>query len=370
MSSKTLIAFGTRPEVIKLAPVIFRIRNSRLFDSVIVSTGQHREMLMQALKTFNITPDYDLNIMKHNQTLFDISVRGLRRLERLYKEIKPDFVVVQGDTTTTFITSLAAFYFKIPVVHIEAGLRSGDIYQPFPEEMNRILTSKLASLHFAPTELNKRNLINEGVDSKRIFVVGNTVIDALYWILKNKKNNISSELENYIDKNKKLILVTVHRRENWGEPIKRVCLALNRLAQRKDVQILVSMHKNRLVQEIVKNVINKTDNVRLFDPLNYEEFVFLMEKSYLILSDSGGVQEEAPSLGKPVLVLREVTERKEALEAGTIRLVGTDTDKIVNEAEVLLDSKEEYLRMARIANPYGDGKSSQRILNILRKYFS
>ena len=361
-----------------MAPVIKEMEKyPDKIKSTVVVTAQHRQMLDQILIPFDIKPDYDLNIMKDDQSLSQVTTSVLSKIEELLKQEKPDIILVQGDTTTAFVASLASFYQKIPVGHIEAGLRTHNRYYPFPEEMNRRLTDALASLHFAPTPKAAENLLKEGISEKSIFVTGNTVIDALFMILArinnveldelskpNSKNELS--IQPFNNSTNKLILVTAHRRENFGKPLKNICLALKEIAKKNnDVEIIYPVHLNPNVQKTVYSLLNGNDRVHLLKPLDYEPFVNLMAKSYLILTDSGGIQEEAPSLGKPVLVLRDVTERPEAVEAGTVRVVGTDKARVIHETEKLLRDKKEYEKMSQAINPYGDGKASQRIVNIL-----
>lgn len=365
-----MFIFGTRPEAIKLSPVIKLAENEDGFDKVIVSTGQHREMLDDILRLFNIEPKYDLNLMTKNQTLFDISSRALHGLQKIIEGENPDLVLVQGDTTTTFVGSLSAFYHKIPIAHVEAGLRSFNKYAPFPEEMNRVLTSKLADLHFAPTENNKINLLREGIPEEQIYVTGNTVIDALFEVLKTTSEFKSSALRKIDFDESKVILVTTHRRENWGNNLIKISTALKKIAEeRPDVKIVYSLHKNPIVRTVVKSILDGLKNVFLLEPVIYSDFCLLMKKSWCILTDSGGIQEEAPSLGKPVLVLREVTERVEALEAGTVKIVGTDPDKIIENTYRLLDDENFYQDMARKVNPYGDGQASRRIIKVIKDFF-
>jgi UDP-N-acetylglucosamine 2-epimerase (non-hydrolysing) len=374
---KVLTVFGTRPEAIKLAPVVKALEDHPdQFHSMVCVTAQHREMLDQVLRLFDIRPDHDLNIMKPRQDLFGITSEVLLKLRDLLREIKPDLILVQGDTTTTFAASLAAFYQKIGIGHVEAGLRTNDKYRPFPEEINRHLTSVVADYHFAPTEKAKLNLLKEGTPTNRIHVTGNTVIDALFWIISNQstpenrkriEDYFSGKLRAPLD-DRKLILVTAHRRESFGRGFENICQALREIVLRNpQVRIIYPVHLNPNVQEPVYRIIGKMERIDLIEPLDYEPFVYLMNRSYLILTDSGGIQEEAPSLGKPVLVMREVTERPETMEAGTAKLVGTQRESIVRETQKLLDHPEEYGRMANIKNPYGDGKSSERIIRILSR---
>ncbi len=368
---KVLTVFGTRPEAIKMAPLVHKLTEAEELDARVCVTAQHREMLDQVLDLFEITPDYDLNIMKPGQDLYDVTNNILAGLKTVLSEFKPDVVLVHGDTTTTFSASLAAFYQQIKVGHVEAGLRTGNIYSPWPEEANRKLTGSLTNYHFAPTSLSKENLLKENVTSNDIIVTGNTVIDALLWV-KNKlevDTSLQQHFEqkfSFLDSSKKFILVTGHRRESFGGGFERICAALAQIAEeRSDVQIVYPMHLNPNVREPVNRLLSKHDNIVLIEPQDYLPFVYLMNQSYLIITDSGGVQEEAPSLGKPVLVMRDTTERPEAVEAGTVKLVGTDTDKIVSETYALLDDAELYESMARAHNPYGDGMACGRIVSCL-----
>lgn len=375
---KVLFVFGTRPEAIKVVPVLLEMKkyNSK-FIPIVCVTGQHREMLDQVMKPFNIIADYDLNIMINKQTLFDIHCNALRKLKDNLEKAKPDIILVQGDASSAFIGALAAFYLKIPVGHIEAGLRTNKKYFPYPEEVNRRLIGVLADLHFAPTEKARNNLLREGVDSSKIFVTGNTSIDSLLMtlnLIKKKDENIkhfSSDL--LVRQNSKLILVTSHRRENFGKPLQNICTALLRLAKHnKDITIVFPAHLNPNVQVTINKILgNPSEHKRIviIQPLNYYEFVDLMSKAYLILTDSGGIQEEAPTLDVPVLVLRDETEREEGIEAGTAKLIGTKAKTIIEETQKLLDDQAEYQRMSNVKNPYGDGKSSKRILKILLNNF-
>jgi len=371
---KILFIFGTRPEAIKMAPVIKKLKEADVFNVKVCVTAQHREMLDEVLKIFEINPDYDLDIMKKNQDLYDITSNILLGLKNVLDDFKPNLVMVHGDTTTTFSASLAAFYKKIDIAHIEAGLRSGNIYSPYPEEANRKMTSILAKYHFAPTLKAKENLIKEGLNEKNIIVTGNTVIDSLFWVIKKIEND--SKLKDKILKrlnfsfDSKFILVTGHRRENFGQGFLNICEALKEIAlKHKDINIVYPVHLNPNVREPVNKILNGIENIKLIEPLNYLEFVYLMSKSYLILTDSGGVQEEAPSLKKPVLVMRDTTERPEGIEAGCLRLVGTDKRKIVKEVEKLLDDENEYKKMSKCKNPYGDGKASERIVEFLKDVY-
>lgn len=366
-AKKVLTVFGTRPEAIKMAPVVLGLAQAEAIESRVCVTAQHRQMLDQVLALFDIKPDYDLDLMTPNQTLAGLTAKVIESVTPVLEEFKPDYVVVQGDTTTTFAAALAAFYQKIKVVHFEAGLRTHDIYAPWPEEMNRRLTGNLAQLHFPPTQSSYDNLIREGVDPATVMITGNTVIDALLEVVGRLRSDadLRQSLDqkfDFLDASRRLILVTGHRRENFGGGFEQICLALRELAERADVQIVYPVHLNPNVQEPVKRILGDSDRVHLIEPQDYLPFVYLMERSALIISDSGGVQEEAPSLGKPVLVMRETTERPEAVDAGTVKLVGTDANKIVSEATVLLDDEEQYQAMARAINPYGDGKAAGRII--------
>ncbi len=357
---KILFVFGTRPEAIKLAPVIRSIGPS----ARIAVTAQHRNMLDQVLDAFSIHPHHDLDLMRPGQSLFDSTSRIFAALEPVLETERPDFVVVQGDTTTALCGALAGFYKNIPVAHVEAGLRTGDLRQPFPEEMNRVLVSRLTHLHFAPTEAAAQNLIREGVDQAKVYVTGNTAIDSVLYVRDQIDQRIFTPVIPELDPRRKLILVTAHRRESFGHGFESICRALKRLAARPDVEVIYPVHPNPNVHDPVNRNLAGS-NVRLIDPLGYVEFVALMARAYLLLTDSGGIQEEAPSLGKPVLVMREKTERPEAVEAGTARLVGTDEQLIVMESELLLDDPAEYQRRSRVHNPYGDGHASERIRNVL-----
>ncbi|MBJ7223089.1 MULTISPECIES: non-hydrolyzing UDP-N-acetylglucosamine 2-epimerase [unclassified Brenneria] len=369
---KVLTVFGTRPEAIKMAPLVHALAQDGAFESRICVTAQHREMLDQVLRLFDITPDYDLNIMQPGQSLSEISCRILAGLEPVMAEFKPDMVLVHGDTTTTLTASLAAFYQRIPVGHVEAGLRTGNLYSPWPEEANRQLTGHLAMYHFAPTENSRQNLLREGLSDRHIFVTGNTVIDALFWVRDRIINDVAlrrslDEKYAFLDATKKLILVTGHRRESFGGGFERICSALADIARRHpEAQIVYPVHLNPNVSEPVNRILSGINNVMLIAPQDYLPFVYLMNRSYMILTDSGGIQEEAPSLGKPVLVMRETTERPEAVEAGTVRLVGTDVAKIVDAVSLLLTDENEYQTMSRAHNPYGNGQACQRITEALK----
>ncbi len=377
MKKKILLIFGTRPEAIKMAPLVKEFqKNIDSFNIKVCVTAQHREMLDQVLNLFEIIPDYDLNIMKPNQDLYNITANILLGIKDVLNDFKPDIVLVHGDTTTTFTSSLGAFYQQIKIGHIEAGLRTDNLYSPWPEEANRQITGVLANYHFAPTLTSKINLLKENKKEKDIIVTGNTVIDALFLAL--KKIGLNKDLEskilnrlaslNYqLNINKKIILVTGHRRENHGQKFINICEALKELAlQNSDIDIVYPVHLNPNVQKPVKEILSNIENIYLIEPLEYQEFIYLMSKSYFIITDSGGVQEEAPSLGKPVLVMRDTTERPEAIDAGTVKLVGTNRIKIVEEAEKLINNRLEYDKMSRASNPYGDGKASKRIVEFLK----
>ncbi|MCI1779350.1 MAG: UDP-N-acetylglucosamine 2-epimerase (non-hydrolyzing) [Bacteroidales bacterium] len=383
---KVMLVFGTRPEAIKMAPLVKEFQKyPDKFKTIVCVTGQHREMLDQVLNIFDIKPDFDLNIMKQGQDLYDVTSRVLLGMRDILRENCPDLVLVHGDTTTSTAAALASFYQKIPVGHIEAGLRTHDIYSPWPEEINRQLTSRIATFNFAPTELSRKNLLDEGVSENRIFVTGNTVIDALHMAVRiiegngHVRDSLMEELREFnIDeknmaswgnKSRRLILMTGHRRENFGEGFVHLCNAVKSLATKYDnVDIVYPVHLNPNVQKPVHEILDNISNVFLIKPLDYLPFVYLMKRSTLILTDSGGVQEEAPGLGKPVLVMRDTTERPEALKAGTVKLVGTDYKKIVDETSLLLNSSEEYEKMSKAVNPYGDGKACSRIVYNISNY--
>jgi len=374
---KIMAVIGTRPEAIKLVPVVEELKKYPYDVEIkVIVTAQHRHLLDQVLNLFGIYPDYDLNIMEPDQDLFTLTNAVLTKLKPVLEKEKPNFILVQGDTTTTFVTSLAAFYLKIRIGHVEAGLRTYDKFHPFPEEINRRLTRCLVDFHFAPTQRAKSNLVSEGIPEKNIFVTGNTVIDALFVTLENlKKDNsklqhLNSQFSFLNSKSTKLILVTAHRRENFGKPLENICLALKEVTENNpEVEIIYPVHLNPHVQKPVKRILKDNNKrIHLIDPLDYESFIWLMDKSYLILTDSGGIQEEAPSLGKPVLVLRQTTERPEAVEAGAVRVVGLDKDKIVRETQRLLDDEIPYEKMSKAPNPYGDGKAAQRIVKVIRNW--
>lgn len=358
-----LVVMGTRPEAIKMAPVVLAFRESPVpVRTLTLLTAQHREMADQVLALFHIRPDHDLDIMKPGQTLFETTANLLPGLERVYQEEKPDLVLVQGDTTTTFVGALAAYYLHIPVGHVEAGLRTQDKRNPFPEEINRRLTSSLTDLHFPPTETARRALLAEGVDDRSIHVTGNTVVDALFRVLDRGESD-EKYLPSGPDRERRWIVVTSHRRENWGEPLESICAALIDLTERyPDIEVIYPVHPNPKVRGTTGTLLKGRERIHLIEPLDYVHFVHLMNASCILITDSGGVQEEAPSLGKPVLVIREKTERPEAVEAGTVRLIGTNRRRIVEEASRLLDSAEAYEAMSRQHNPYGDGKACPRIV--------
>lgn len=367
---KVLSIFGTRPEAIKMAPLVNALQGTEQIICKVAVTAQHREMLDQVLQLFAIQPDYDLQIMRPGQNLYDITSRALLGLKGVLEQEKPDMVLVHGDTSTTFVGALAAYYQQIPIGHVEAGLRSGDKYSPFPEEMNRRLAGSLADVHFSPTETAAANLLREGHRQEGIFITGNTVIDALLTTVKSDYSFTDQELQKIDFTNKRVILVTTHRRENLGEPMRQMYLAMGDLVREFDDLVLVfPVHKNPAVREVVREVLGDLDRVILVEPLDYEPFANLMQRSYLVLTDSGGLQEEAPALGKPVLVLRDNTERPEAVLAGTVKLVGTERDNIYQAAKLLLTDKEAYGRMAQAVNPYGDGQASQRIIDALFYYW-
>lgn len=369
---KALFVFGTRPEAIKMAPLVLELMADPEFDCKVCVTAQHRQMLDQVLALFGIAPDFDLDLMKPKQDLFDVTSNVLNAVKTVYEEAKPDVVLVHGDTTTTMASALAAYYCKIPVAHIEAGLRTGNIYSPWPEEMNRKIAGAITKFHFAPTVSSEQNLLAENVNSNDITVTGNTVIDALLWVNKLLKQDSTlaknfSDKFSFIDEQKKLILVTGHRRENFGDGFENLCTAIKTLSMRDDVQVVYPVHLNPNVQEPVNRILGDAENVHLIEPQDYLPFVYLMGRSHVILTDSGGIQEEAPSLGKPVLVMRDTTERPEAVDAGTVKLVGTNTDAIVNAATLLLDNDSEYKKMSVAHNPYGDGQACSRIANSLKE---
>jgi UDP-N-acetylglucosamine 2-epimerase (non-hydrolysing) len=380
---RVLLAFGTRPEAIKMAPLVQEFqKQADDFETIVCVTGQHREMLDQVLEIFYIKPDYDLNIMQQGQDLYDVTSRVLLGMRDVLDEVKPDIVLVHGDTTTSTAAALAAFYKQIPVGHVEAGLRTHDIYSPWPEEMNRQITGRIATYDFAPTKLSRQNLLDEGVDDKKIVVTGNTVIDALHIVVDKIKTDstldksLEQELKqsgydvNRLNNGRRLVLITGHRRENFGDGFLNICKAIQTLTNKyQDVDFVYPMHLNpnvrRPIHQIFGDDLSNLGNLFFIEPLEYLSFVYLMEKSYLVLTDSGGIQEEAPGLGKPVLVMRDTTERPEAVDAGTVMLVGTDYDKIVVETSTLLDNQDCYDAMSKAMNPYGDGKACERISSLL-----
>ena len=367
---KVLVIFGTRPEAVKMAPIVKALKkNEENFISKICVTAQHRDMLDQVLRIFDIEPDYDLNIFESGQTLTQITCRALTGLEGVIEDFKPDLILVQGDTTTVFSGALAAFYHQVKIGHVEAGLRSGNIYSPYPEEANRMMTGVVTNFHFAPTETSKNNLLREGYDENKIFITGNTSIDALSWVI-DKNFKFEDKIINNIDfENKKVILLTAHRRENIGEPMENIFNVLKEIVEKnKGVEVIYPMHLNPKVREIANKIFEGMDSVHLIEPLDYLPFTNLMNKCYLVVTDSGGVQEEAPSLGKPVLVVRRETERPEGIEAGTAKLVGTDKLTIYEELDLLINNEEEYKKMANAVNPYGDGKAAEHIIEAIKEW--
>jgi len=368
---KILIVFGTRPEAIKMAPLINKIKDTSSLSAKVCVTAQHREMLDSVLYLFEIEPDYDLNLMRSKQTITDVTIRVLKGLEDIIEQEKPDLVLVQGDTTTSMAAALAAFYQQITVGHVEAGLRSGNIYSPFPEEMNRRLTGTIAQLHFAPTEGNKRNLLDGGIKEKQIFITGNTVIDALYMVIK-KNYRFPIPLLNELDYDKKkVILMTAHRRENWGEGMRNIFLAVRSILENNlDTELVFPVHLNPIVKDLADEVFASLPRAHIISPLDYAPFVNLMSRSFLVLTDSGGIQEEAPALGKPVIVLRNETERPEAVEAGTVKIAGIEQGNINRLTQKLIDDKNEYEKMAKAINPYGDGHAAERIAEHIEEWFA
>ena len=365
---KVMSIFGTRPEAIKMAPLVKELEKREEIESIVCVTAQHREMLDQVLETFKIVPDYDLNIMKQGQTLGDVTTRALTGLEEVIKECKPDIVLVHGDTTTTFAGALAAFYNQVAIGHVEAGLRTNDKYSPYPEEMNRQMVDCMTDMYFAPTNLSKQNLLKENKDEAKIYVTGNTAIDAMSTTVDD--NYTHPELE-WIKEGERMILLTAHRRENLGDPMRSIFRGIKRIVDEfKDVKVIYPIHMNPKVREVAREVFAGSDRVKLIEPLEVFDFHNFQNKSYMILSDSGGIQEEAPSLGKPVLVLRDTTERPEGIEAGTLKLVGTDEEKIYQEAKKLLTDKDEYEKMSKASNPYGDGHASERIVDAIIQKFN
>ena len=367
---RVMFVFGTRPEGIKMAPVIKEVEKyPDMLEPIVVVTGQHRQMLDQVMRVFNLEPDYDLGIMEANQTITNIVTKSMTGLEAILLREKPDMLLVQGDTSTVFAAALEAFYYKVPVGHIEAGLRTFDKWSPFPEEMNRKLTTSLADLHFAPTRTAAKNLLDERVPKDKVYLTGNTVIDALLEVARRDFSLETAGLK--LSKTRKTVLVTAHRRESFGQPLKNICAAIRQLAEkhRAGVEFVIPVHRNPIVRSVINELLDGVDNVELIEPLDYEAFVHLMKAAYIILTDSGGVQEEAPSLGKPVLVLREKTERPDAVAAGTVKLVGMDERVIFEEADRLLTDKSAYAAMTKAGNPYGDGHASERIVGALLHYF-
>lgn len=363
---KILTVFGTRPEAIKMAPLVLELEKQAQIESILCVTAQHREMLDQVLELFSLTPDFDLNIMQPNQTISQITTNVILGMEKVFSQVKPDIVLVHGDTTTTFASALAAFYQRIPIGHVEAGLRTFDKYSPYPEEMNRVMTGHLADIHFAPTRRNRDNLLAEGIPEEKIHITGNTVIDALLTVAEKPYSFTDETLKEIDFETRRVITVTCHRRENLGENMKQIFSAIKRIAlEFDDVEIVYPVHMNPKVRGVADEVLGNTERIHLIEPLQYQPFVNLMAKSYLIITDSGGMQEEAPALGKPVLVVRRETERPEAVEAGTVKLVGVEEEIIYSTAKMLLEDKEEYEKMAKAVNPYGDGKACSRIVKIL-----
>ena len=361
---KVMLVFGTRPEAIKMCPLVKELKTRNNIDVKVCVTGQHKEMLQQVLECFEVVPDYNLEIMKDKQTLFDITTNIISKIKPVLEKEKPDIILVHGDTTTTFVTSLCAFYMQIPVGHVEAGLRTYNLYSPYPEEFNRQATGIIAKYHFAPTEKAKQNLLNEGKDENSIYVTGNTAIDALKTTVKKDYYN---EIFDWVG-NDRLIMLTAHRRENLGKPLEDIFNAVNRISKEyNDIKIVYPVHKNPVIREIASKIFAGNEKIKLIEPLEVLDFHNFLAKSYLILTDSGGIQEEAPSLGKPVLVLRDTTERPEGIDAGTLKLVGTKEENIYNNIKILLDNKDEYEKMSKASNPYGDGFASKRIADVIEK---
>jgi len=357
-----MVVFGTRPEAIKMCPLVLELKTRENLETIVCVTGQHKEMLIQVLDVFNVEPDYNLSIMKEKQTLFDVTINILEKMKAVLEEVKPDIVLVHGDTSTTFVTSLACFYLQIPVGHVEAGLRTYNIYSPYPEEFNRQAVGIVAKYNFAPTEMSKENLLKEGKDPSSIYVTGNTAIDALNTTV---RNDYSHEQIEWVS-DSRLIMITAHRRENLGEPMRNMFKAIKRIVDEfPDIKAVYPIHMNPVVREAANEILGNNDRVRIIEPLEVLDFHNFLSRSYLILTDSGGIQEEAPSLGKPVLVMRDTTERPEGIAAGTLKLVGTDEDNIYNNFKLLLEDKEEYEKMSKASNPYGDGYASKRIADVL-----
>ncbi len=365
---KVFLIFGTRPEGIKMYPVYSALKSVNGIETKVVITSQHQEMLKQVIDLFDIAVDYNLNVMEDRQTLTKITVKVLNGLKKIFEKEKPDLVLVHGDTTTTFSAALAAFYERIPIGHVEAGLRTYDKYFPYPEEMNRQLTDRISDLHFAPTERSKENLLKEGIRENSVFVTGNTVVDAVKEIVKRMEDKRFG----FPFENESFILVTAHRRENWGKPMENICNAINEITEKHKgkIKVVFSVHKNPTVRNTVKNILKNNKHVALMEPVEYNEFLYILSKSLFVLTDSGGIQEEAPSLKKPVLLLRSVTERPEAVEAGVVRIVGTDTEKIVCEAENLIKNKNVYNEIINTKNPFGDGNAGEKIAQIVENYLS
>ena len=361
---KIMLVFGTRPEAIKMCPLVKELKTRKNFDVKVCVTGQHREMLQQVLDCFEVVPDYNLDIMQDKQTLFDITVNIMQKIKGVLEKEKPDLILVHGDTTTTFVTALGAFYMQIPVGHVEAGLRTYNIYSPYPEEFNRQATGIISKYNFAPTENSKQNLINEGKDKNTIFVTGNTAIDALKTTVRSDYNN---EIFDWVGKDK-LIMLTAHRRENLGQPLKNMFKAIKRILDEfDDVKIVYPIHKNPIVRDTANEIFGDSEKIKLIEPLEVLDFHNFLNKAYMILTDSGGIQEEAPSLGKPVLVMRDTTERPEGIAAGTLKLVGTDEENVYNSIKLLLEDEKEYQKMSKASNPYGDGHACKKIADILEK---
>lgn len=359
---KVMLVFGTRPEAIKMCPLVKELKTRKNIETIVCVTGQHRQMLDQVLEAFDVKPDYDLSIMKDKQTLFDVTVNILERIKAVLEEAKPDVVLVHGDTSTTFVTALACFYLQIPVGHVEAGLRTYNIYSPYPEEFNRQAVGIIAKYNFSPTEASKQNLVNEGKDESTIYVTGNTAIDALKTTVKEEYTHPELEWA----KNSRLVMLTAHRRENLGEPLRNIFKAIRRIVEEyEDIKVIYPIHMNPLVRETANEILGDCDRIRIIEPLEVLDFHNFLAKSHMILTDSGGIQEEAPSLGKPVLVLRDTTERPEGIDAGTLKLVGTEEEKIYTEFKRLLEDKEAYNKMSKASNPYGDGFACRRIADIL-----
>ena len=364
MSKKVMLIFGTRPEAIKMCPLVKELKKRECIETIVCVTGQHREMLKQVLDCFDVVPDYNLDIMQDKQTLFDVTVNIINKIKNVLEEVRPDVVLVHGDTSTTFVTSLCAFYMQIPVGHVEAGLRTYNIYSPYPEEFNRQATGIIAKFHFAPTETSKNNLLKEGKNEKDIYVTGNTAIDALKTTVKKDYNN---EILDWVN-DSKLIVLTAHRRENLGQPLENMFKAIKRIVDEyENIKVVYPVHKNPLVRDTANKILGNDKRIRLIEPLEVIDFHNLIAKAHIIMTDSGGIQEEAPSLGKPVLVMRDTTERPEGIKAGTLKLVGTDEENVYNNLKFLLDNEEEYEKMSKASNPYGDGHACERIADILEK---